>query len=173
MALDDADEETGCVEYAIRSHKWRPILHQENTNSSTELELNRSAEATSSFHSSDETSYRDSLTKAAKSFGVTDHTINSVPTKEGHTILHHQEIWHGSGRNVSTTRHRHALVAHYIHGDVTFQSSETRCNGPFGTVSYIYGRYKRYNRIYLNESFFPIIYGPTRTEWIDDFFLKV
>jgi hypothetical protein len=168
MALDNADEETGCVEYAIRSHKWRRILHQEN--SSTELK--RSDGATSSFHSSDETSYRDSLTKAAKSSGFTDHTINSVPIKEGHAILHHQDIWHGSGPNVSTTRHRRALVAHYIRGDVTFRTSETRCNGPFGTASYIYGRYKRYNRIDLDESFFPIIYGPTRTEWIDDF-LKV
>ena len=27
MALDDADEENGCVEYAVGSHKWRPLLH--------------------------------------------------------------------------------------------------------------------------------------------------
>jgi hypothetical protein len=82
-------------------------------NSSTELELKRSDEATSSFHSSDETSYRDSLTKAEKSSGVTDHTINSVPTKEGHTILQHQDNLHRSGPNVSTTRHQCALMAHY------------------------------------------------------------
>ena len=62
-------------------------------------------------------------------------------------------------------------MAHYIRGDVTFKANAGRINGngPFGNASYIYGRYKRYNRVDLDESFFPIIYGPARTEWIDEF----
>ena len=153
IALDDADEETGCVEYAAGSHKWGPILHRRGN----EVDL-------SSFHSSDETSYRDVMYLAAKLAGVDNphNTIQSAPAKEGFAILHHQDCWHGSGPNLSSKRHRRALVIHYIRGDVTFRD---RSNNN------IYGRYKRYNSVELDESFFPIIFSleGNRTVWIDDF----
>lgn len=131
----------------------------------------------SSFHSSDETSYRDVMYLAAKLAGVDNphNTIQSAPAKEGFAILHHQDCWHGSGPNLSSKRHRHALVVHYICGDVTFRDSsnnnEKKRNGPFGRATYIYGRYKRYNSVELDESFFPIIFSSegNRTVWIDDF----
>ena len=175
MALDDADEDTGCVEYAAGSHKWSPLLHkrekveeedqnEEGTESSIHNEM-------SSFHSSDETSYRNGLTLAASLARVSNpmDTIEPVPVKEGCAILHHQDIWHGSGPNLSNTRHRRALVVHYIRGDVKFRGSTTcDTSGPFGNATYIYGRYKRYNSVDLDESFFPIIYS-NRTAWIDDY----
>ena len=189
MALDDADKENGCVEYAVGSHKWRPLLHQQKMDEggdsviapSEDEETTTGAigDEISSFHSSDETSYRDGLSLAAKLARVTNphDTIESAPTKEGYAILHHQDMWHGSGPNLSTTRHRRALVAHYIQGDVTFRESAKKNNndgtrnnnGPFGNATYIYGRYKRYNSLELDESFFPIIYGDARTVWLDDF----
>jgi phytanoyl-CoA hydroxylase len=166
IALDDADEKTGCVEYAVGSHKWRPILHQRDAEEST-----AGANEISSFHSSDESSYRNGLAVAARFAGIINphDATESAPVKEGYAILHHQDVWHGSGPNLSNTRHRRALVAHYIRGDVTFRESNEKQCGPFGNATYIYGRYKRYKSVELDESFFPIIYGDTRTVWIDGF----
>ena len=114
----------------------------------------------SSFHSSDETSYRDVIYLAAKLAGVDNphNTIQSAPAKEGFAILHHQDCWHGSGPNLSSKRHRHALVVHYIRGDVTFRDSsnnnEKKRNGPFGRATYIYGRYKRSTVLSLMKASF-------------------
>lgn len=107
---------------------------------------------------------------AASLAGVTNpiDTIESATVREGCAILHNQDIWHGSGPNRSGTRHRRALVAHYVRGDVTFKASANE-SSPFGHASYIYGRYKRYGSVELDDSFFPIIYGEKRTAWIDDF----
>ena len=172
MALDDADEDTGCVEYAAGSHKWSPILHKreqvEGEDQNEEDTVSSIHNEMSSFHSSDETSYRDGLALAASVSNQMD-TIEPVPVKEGCAILHHQDIWHGSGPNLSNTRHRRALVVHYIRGDVKFIGSTTcDTSGPFGNGTYIYGRYKRYNSVDVDESFFPIIYS-NRTAWIDDY----
>lgn len=171
MALDDADEETGCVEYASGSHKWRPLLNGKNQEDNNDIP-EKAIDTMSAFHASDEVTYRGGMDRAAKLAAVTNpyDTIESAPTKEGHAILHHQDIiWHGSGPNRSSANHRRALVAHYIRGDITFQTCSESANGPFGNATYIYGRYKQYSQVDLNESFFPIIYGHARTEWIDNF----
>jgi len=145
MALDPADEETGCLEYAVGSHLWRPFLHNTPINKTTpDIVLNRSPdtdtkqdasqnnkdEGISSFHSSDETSYRDGIFHAAKKAGKMDSfVIQTAPAVEGQAIFHHQDTWHGSGPNQSLTRHRRALVAHYIRGDVKFRPNEPHCQG--------------------------------------------
>ena len=46
IALDNADEENGCLEYAVGSHRWHPILHMKDD---TQGESDVSA-----FHGSDE-----------------------------------------------------------------------------------------------------------------------
>ncbi len=122
----------------------------------------------SDFHSSDESSYREGLSSAARLAGVPGDRIEieKVPVKEGYAILHHQDIYHGSASN-RRSRHRRALVAHYLRGDVEFRQDTG--SGPFGGATYIYGRYKRYNSVELDETFFPIIYGNKRTEWLDDY----
>ena len=151
IALDDADVDTGCLEYAVGSHKWRN--NEEGTSKNSEI--------SSEFHSTDESSYRNGLSVAARLAGVSQNRVEAVPVKEGCAVLHHQDVWHGSAGNKSPTRHRRALVAHYIRGDVNFRHDPN--------PTYIYGRYKRYNSIELDETFFPIIYGERRTEWLDDF----
>ncbi len=45
---------------------------------------------------------------------------------------------------------------------------------PWGQASYIYGRYKRFQSVEVDESFFPVIYaspgqGQERTIWLDDY----
>ena len=171
MALDDADEDNGCVEYAVGSHKWRPLLHfAGGVGTKEEGEI-------SSFHSADESSYRNNISVAASlaNFDNPLKIIEAAPVKEGHAIFHHQDVWHGSGPNLSSDRHRRALVGHYIRGDATFVQCTGNQNGPFGNTGYIYGRYRRYNTVDVDESFFPIIYGRgggsslSRTEWIDDY----
>lgn len=200
IALDDADEDNGCLEYAVGSHKWRPILHHQDHDSTTIIKKD---DEIAFFHNSDETSYRNSIVYAAKIAGGVDTIqhdennnndispsspllpnilIESAPVKMGHAVLHHQDIWHGSGPNLSSTRHRRALVAHYLRGDVTFVENDSKKkkkydNNPlFGRTSYIYGRYKRYNEVDVDETFFPIIYaepggqnGQQKTEWIDKY----
>ena len=177
MALDDADEDNGCVEYAVGSHKWKPLLHLAGGTKTEEEGGTDNGSEISSFHSADESSYRRGISGAASLAGCDDplELIETAPVKEGHAIFHHQDAWHGSGPNTSTDRHRRALVGHYIRGNITFVQSRGSANGPFGNASYIYGRYRRYNSVDIDESFFPIIYGRgngsylSRTEWVDDY----
>jgi len=182
MALDDADEENGCLEYAVGSHLWKPILRLQKGQDAL---VDESVGAgVTSFHESDESSYRNGLLNAARTADVDfdDQNpysiIERVPVNMGHAVLHHQDVWHGSGPNTSHTRHRRALVAHYLRGDVEFvgdgeKSDKGRFRPPFGKTSYIYGRYKRYQSLEVDETFFPIIYGSQgglkRTEWLDQF----
>jgi len=168
IALDDADQENGCLEYAIGSHKWRPILHMED-NDSGDSDV-------SAFHGSDEKSYKSGIEIAYAAASDTEsmtRDIRTAPVLAGHAVLHHQDVWHGSGPNMSEVRHRRALAAHYLRGDVKFMD-DSDALPPFGKSSYIYGRYKRYQSVEVDESFFPIIYsrrggGQKRTEWLKDY----
>lgn len=164
IALDDVQKDSGCLEYAVGSHKWRPLQHRMNGEEkapSTDTDI-------SDFHSSDESSYQEGMSYAAQLAGVPGDqiVIDKVPVKEGHAILHHQDIYHGSAPN-RRSQHRRALVAHYLRGDINFRQDSEHI--PFGGASYIYGRYKRYNSVEVDETFFPIIYGDERTEWLDDY----
>lgn len=180
MALDDADEETGCMEYALRSHLW-PILHRQSSvadDSKTSNMKREKEHLLSSFHNSDESTYifNSSFKNAHLAYleGIRDcHLgsndvgsnddlceiiIHSAPVKAGNAVIHHQDIWHGSGPNKSNTRHRRALIAHYLRGDLKFVNDDTK-ETPFGKTSYIYGRYKKYQSAELDETFFPVIFS--------------
>ena len=163
IALDDVEEDSGCLEYAVGSHKWRPLQHKLGGEKEADM---------SDFHSSDESSYQDGMTFAAQLAGVPDDqiVIDKVPVKEGHAILHHQDIYHGSAPNNRRSCHRRALVAHYLQGDIRFRQDSGHV--PFGGTTYIYGRYKRYNSVEVDDTFFPIIYGDKRTEWLDDYIAR-
>jgi hypothetical protein len=153
-----------------------------------------------SFHGGSPETYQGSLPRP-------NATVMSVPVSQGHAIFHHQDIWHGSGPNRSTTQHRRALVGHYLRGGVHFKQDstgemkaseslyQTYCvvysinlftytislsykgtppKTPWGQVSYIYGRYRRYQSVEVDESFFPIVYaspgqGQQRTVWLDEY----
>lgn len=142
IALDDADEETGVVQYAKGSHKWT-CQHNGALYSSRE----------SSFHgSSHEADPLVAVRTAAKRAGVQDLGISSLSVPIGGAILHHQNVWHGSGPNISSTRHRRALALHLLRKDVVFRSSPK--------PDYIYGRYQIGTSNQVDHSFFPVIYQP-------------
>ena len=64
------------------------------------------------FHGCHENTYRSSLPPDAE--------ICFVPVRQGHAVVHHQNVWHGSGPNLSPHKDRRALVGHYLRGDVQF-----------------------------------------------------
>jgi hypothetical protein len=197
IALDDATKETGCLEYAPGSHLWRRQLQQhclvqenggeddedssaalressrESSNDQTRVLQEYEA---SSFHSCNADTYRASLPQHHANESVYDgnaHKIVAAECMAGHAIFHHQDIWHGSGPNQSPTRHRRSLVGHYMRGDVQWKTHSSADQvTPWGTTSYIYGRYRTQGAVDVDESFFPILHaepesGLKRTAWID------
>jgi phytanoyl-CoA hydroxylase len=185
IALDDADEETGCIEYVPGSQRQQ---HWKEDPRGKSLSFFSAPDGPSSATNrlQQEESHRRSL--PADVAATTP--IVRVPCPAGHAILHHQDVWHGSGPNQSTTRHRRALVAHYLNGQVQWKVEEKRLppttttgtqpsNGPleapsppWQTSTYIYGRYRRSGTVELDEDFFPILYASpesdrTRTAWVD------
>lgn len=148
IALDDADEETGVVEYISGSHLLpAPLL----------------ATATQSFHANASPSGKDgSIAKlkeellklpASAMEGKPKPTLDLVQPRipKGCCVVHHQSTLHGSRANRSTTRHRRALVSHIIDGDSRFVEHP----------DYIYGRYKLRDTDELREEFFPTIWRKT------------
>ena len=130
FALDDVYEGSGGLEYATASHNW-PVQHRQQQEIYTNEDNNSTSPDTSqSFHSSDASSYHNPLKDAASDVGIEDNNlekiIKRVPVRMGHAIIHHQDVWHGSGPNTSQN-HRRALVAHYLKGDVRFRSNS--CEG--------------------------------------------
>jgi len=136
IALDDADEETGVVEYAPGSHRWPRA-------SAT------GAAVESTFHASDD--YLSALREAAQLAGVEPCPAPvRLPVPSGSVVFHHQDVWHGSARNSSATRPRRALGVHMVRYDVEWRASPP--------PDYIYGRYKRPGDRYPDETAFPITY---------------
>lgn len=94
IALDDADESTGVVEYVPGSHTW-PLVN------------------TSEFHGSDD--------RFAPLAGM-EYEISALKVRAGSAVFHHQDVLHGSGPNTSPDRHRRALVLHFLRHDVKFRT---------------------------------------------------
>ena len=80
------------AEIIVESHKWKPLQHRMD---GKEMPASMD-EGISDFHSSDESSYREGLSSAARLAGVPGDQIEieKVPVKEGYAILHHQDIHH-------------------------------------------------------------------------------
>eukprot|EP00667_Euglena_gracilis_P017450 EG_transcript_18394 len=138
IALDDADSDTGVVEYAAGSHRWQA----QAAHTATE----------SSFHA--EADHRAALRPAAQAAGVSFEDIAFEPLAVpcGGAVLHHGDVWHGSGPNRSAARHRRALAVHLLRRDVRF-----RADPP---PDYIYGRYCRPDSTEVDEAFFPVTFSP-------------
>ena len=100
IALDDADEATGVVEYARGSHRWP-----------------RGDNAAASFHDG---AGADPVTRAAAAAGV-ELTVDRHEVPACSAVFHHQDVWHGSAANRSPDRPRRALGLHYIRDDVKFR----------------------------------------------------
>ena len=144
MGLDNTDDGNGCVQYVKGSHRWRP---QAGCTAAYEDAISQA------FHCSSD-GYDKAVYAAAARCGVCKDDVEIVGTEvpAGGAILHHQDIWHGSGPNKSTDRLRRALVGHYIRADALFRRSPP--------PTYIYGRYQLGDSSTLHDSFFPVIYTP-------------
>ena len=172
MALDDADKETGALQYAPGSHLWTTKQQQSINGGIKGAPTTNNAPAADasslSFHVAEGDDYMTSLRKAAMDAGVDPTTavasVVTVPAATGQLIIHHQNTWHGSGPNTSPTKHRRALVAHLVRGDVEWNlSSEPQ------RPHYIYGRYYLRGERVPRDDFFPFTYtSPTLGDGMTD-----
>ncbi|GBG30672.1 Phytanoyl-CoA dioxygenase domain-containing protein 1-like [Hondaea fermentalgiana] len=140
IALDDADQDTGVVEYCVGSHLWPNNKAKETTASG------------SAFHG--QAHHLGPLAQAARSAGVSDADIEiqRITVRTGEAIVHHQDVWHGSAASVSSTRHRRALGVHLVRSDVTWRDTRR--------PDYIYGRYYLPQEASPRDEFFPQTYTP-------------
>ena len=156
IALDDADQTTGMVEHAAGSHRWPRA---------DPLEL-----AEASFHSSAD--HRAPVQHAAAEAGVDlSVVLSELKVCAGDAVVHHQDTWHGSGPNLSSSRHRRALAVHLLRGDVAFASGDSLLGDQ--RPNYIYGRYKLLGDTGLREQFFPVTFSADgyRSPWIEAYAL--
>lgn len=72
-----------------------------------------------SFHGANALNYRAPAVAAAASLGRKV-KFEEIAVPPGGCVVHAQDCWHGSGPNLSTKRHRRALVVHFLRGDARF-----------------------------------------------------
>jgi hypothetical protein len=110
FALDDMDEEVGPLEYVKGSHLWGD---------------GRVGSANQFFQAN----VKSLLKSAAEREGLDLERLEIVSMaglKAGGLSIHHGKIWHGSGRNDSTTRPRRGLGMHFVPANVKFTSEAAR-----------------------------------------------
>lgn len=74
--------------------------------------------------------------------------IVPIEVSAGDAVIHHGRTWHGSGPNLEA-RPRRSLVAHCLSSEARFHPTE---------ISYIYSRYRRWQDLEMDESYFPILW---------------
>lgn len=133
VALDDADEGNGALEYAPGSHAWEALEGEGEE---------------ASFHGTEGEGYRERALREMRRRGAgAGLALARVPA--GGCVVHHQRTLHGSGPNASATRSRRAIAVHLLRDDVRFAPRR---------ASYIYGRYQLRGSDELHEDFFPVTY---------------
>ncbi len=108
VALDDVDEENGCMRMVPGSHLW-----------------------------GDHVKFLESLPNFdAMPASYLDHplTVHSCPVKKGEVHYHHALTWHGSGPNLSG-RPRRAIALHYMTEDTKYLSTGDHPMKPFVHVA--------------------------------------
>lgn len=96
VALDDVDEENGCMRMVPGSHLWGENI---------------------AFLSS-----LPNFDAMPSEFQGHPISVRSCPVKKGQVHFHHALTWHGSGPNPSG-RPRRAIALHYMTGETTFDAS--------------------------------------------------
>lgn len=141
IALDDTTAEGGTVEYVRGSHLWPRWGMIEQ------------------FHAPE--NYRKELDEAARDAGVAEPEIVKIVVPRGGGVFHAGWTWHGSGINHGTSPRR-SLVAHCMPSHTRFHPTVTGA---------IYSRYKRFDDLTMDESFFPITWhhGASRSGFIDSY----
>ena len=111
------------------------------------------------FHAPD--NYHKELHEAPREAGVSELNIVKIVVPRGGGVFHQGWIWHGSGVNHSD-RPRRSLVAHCMPAGTRFHPTITGA---------IYGRYKRFGDLTMDESFFPVTWHQSghRSAFIDGY----
>ena len=163
IALDDSDKENGALVYAPGSHRWRSPSDEKIDVDMSSLSFhvatgNNDGKTKSENDDPGVTSIQDHLKPlhAAAIAASVDpiaalQNVETVAVAAGELLVHHQRVWHGSGPNQSLTRHRRALVAHLLNGEVRWRSDRP--------PSYIYGRYFINGESVPREDFFPTTFS--------------
>ena len=111
IALDDMDDELGPLEYCARSHLWGD---------------GRWGSAQTFFDSKDRFAL---LHDAARREGVADPAaslhIERLRVAKGGAGIHNGRLWHGSGKNASSTRPRRGLGIHFVPASARFRDGES------------------------------------------------
>ena len=141
IALDDADEANGAVEYAVGSHRWRHLAGNATASSS-------------SFHgSAGDVAHAAYAAAAAAGVARADVELRRVDVPRGGALFHHQDVYHGSRANTHAARPRRALAVHLLDRACRFRLSPA--------PDYIYGRYVlARGAANVSESFFPTVWAP-------------
>lgn len=175
IALDDADTVNGALQYAPGSHLWpyRPVdsvsassFHDVQQEKLPTEENDKGDTKTSYRHDNEHDTYLDPLRRASQLAGCNPQSvidsIETVSVGAGEMVVHHQQVWHGSGPNRSHDRVRRALVAHLINGQVKWRTDPP--------PHYIYGRYYIRGEDHLRNDFFPVLFSRVpkfkRPEWL-------
>ncbi|CAE7179664.1 unnamed protein product, partial [Symbiodinium microadriaticum] len=142
IALDDADAETGVVEYAVGSHRWPAA---------------KASAVDSAFHGAEDEL---SSVRAAAAAAGAELEIKRLKVPCGAAVFHHQDVWHGSGPNTTKDRPRRALGVHLLRGDVKFRTDPHPDTALNAILDYIYGRYVlAEGSSEVSEQFFPILWS--------------
>lgn len=137
IPLDCATAEVGTIEYVRGSHKW-PTFEASS----------RGYRWADDFDTPNK-DYTWRMRIAADSAGIEEPEIVKVEIPSGSCVIHHGDIWHGSGPNISADKIRRSLIIRTIPAQTRFHESG---------VGHIFGRYKRVGDTTMDESFFPILW---------------
>ncbi len=107
IALDDADEDNGCMSMVPGSHLWGDNIAFLNTLESYEA--------------------------MPASFAGHAIRVDRCPVKAGEVHYHHALTWHGSHANTSP-RPRRAIAMHYMTQDTRYVASGQHIMKPYVTV---------------------------------------
>ncbi len=169
IALDDADEENGVVEYVAGSHRLSTkcraaILAQSSFHGDDANSLSQDGDGESIADA--KRRMVDAVVQAGRDHHQNHDNVQNQDQNEprfgevvrptvpaGCCVIHHESVLHGSGANRSKTRHRRSLVVHLIDGCVQFRDKP----------DYIYGRYKLADSKELRSEFFPVTWSSDST----------
>ena len=128
MALDQTRASGGTIEYVRGSNQW-PVEPGKFT-----------------FH--DPADYQEGLKQAARDLGISDFQVDHIEVEPGDVVFHHGRTWHGSGANNSDNSRR-SVVSHCMSSECRFHPEKT---------TPVYSRYRKFDSLEMDESFFPILY---------------
>lgn len=148
IALSHANADTGTLEVVPHSHQWPRSYVTDKLR----------------FLHAPKEDYRTPLWQAASAAGASEPEIVPISISPGSAVFFHGDLWHGSGRNPSSTLTRQSLSITTLPGDAQYQP-------PGGGKGYIFDRYRRMDTLEMHESFYPVLWAEDgyRTPFLADY----